>query len=125
MKKAEKKEPEEPKAPEKVVLKKPKIVEKPKEAEKEGIKLKAVPPKEKQEPEKKEGVKLKPVPQKEKEVCSFLILFFTILKTRTFYLYWEHAHISFVDLRLTGTSRGILNLDFDSRLLLLVHLDFL
>merc|ERR1711902_112245 len=56
VKKAEKKEPEEPKAPEKVVLKKPKIVEKPKEAEKEGIKLKAVPPKEREEPEKKEGV---------------------------------------------------------------------
>ena len=69
VKKAEKKEPEEPKAPEKVALKKPKIIEKPKEAEKEGIKLKAVPPKEKQEPEKKEDVKLKPIPQKEKEVC--------------------------------------------------------
>ncbi|MAD19017.1 MAG: hypothetical protein CMJ52_02205, partial [Planctomycetaceae bacterium] len=43
------------------------MVEKPKEEEKEGIKLKPVPPKEKEEPEKKEGVKLKPVPQKEKE----------------------------------------------------------
>ena len=53
---------------------------KPKEAEKEGIKLKAVPPKEKQEPEKKEDVKLKPIPQKEKEVCNFFLLFFTILK---------------------------------------------
>lgn len=127
MKKAEKKEPEEPKAPEKVVLKKPKIVEKPKEAEKEGIKLKAVPPKEKQEPEKKEGVKLKPVPQKEKEVCSFLILFFTILKNNIHSIFIENKIRYFIclpDLQLPGTSQRILNLDFDSRLLLLFTLIF-
>merc|ERR1712066_786657 len=67
VKKVEKKVPDEPMIPEKVVLKKPKVVDKPKEDQKDGIKLKPVPPKEKDEPEKKEGVKLKPVPPKEKE----------------------------------------------------------
>ena len=64
----EKKEVEEPKAPEKVVLKKPKHIEKPKEVPQEGIKLKPIPAKEKAEPDKKEDIKLKPVPPKEKEV---------------------------------------------------------
>ena len=45
---------EEPKAPEKVQLKKPKQVEKPKEEPKEGVKLKPIPVKEKPEEEKKE-----------------------------------------------------------------------
>merc|ERR1712029_855525 len=58
---------EEPKAPEKVQLKKPKHIEKPKEEPQEGIKLKPIPAKEKSEEEKPEGVKLKPIPQKEKE----------------------------------------------------------
>merc|ERR1712079_991942 len=49
------------------VIKEPKVVDKPKEDQKDGIKLKPVPPKEKDEPEKKEGVKLRPVPPKEKE----------------------------------------------------------
>merc|ERR1712111_235799 len=67
VKKVEKKEVEEPKAPEKVQLKKPKHIEKPKEEPQEGIKLKPIPAKEKSEEEKPEGVKLKPIPQKEKE----------------------------------------------------------
>merc|ERR1712111_306813 len=67
VKKVEKKEVEEPKAPEKVQLKKPKHIEKPMEEPQEGIKLKPIPAKEKSEEEKPEGVKLKPIPQKEKE----------------------------------------------------------
>ena len=67
MKKVEKKPVEEPKAPEKVQLKKPKPVEKQKEESKEGVKLKPIPGKEKPQPEKAEPVKLKPVLPKEKK----------------------------------------------------------
>jgi hypothetical protein len=67
VKKGEKKEPTpEPKA-EKIQLKKPKVVEKPKEEPKEGVQLKPTPPKPAKEEDKKAEIKLKPVPPKEKE----------------------------------------------------------
>jgi hypothetical protein len=52
--------------PEKVMLKKPKQVEKPKEEAQPGVQLKAIPDKIKVQEEPKEGHKLKPVPQKPK-----------------------------------------------------------
>ena len=59
------------------MLKKPKQVEKEKEAPKEGVKLKPIPAKDVPAEEKKDEVKLKPVPAKEKEVrngaLSFLL----------------------------------------------------
>merc|ERR1719435_596631 len=60
VKKVEKKDiKEEPKS-EKVQLKKPKLIEKPKEDAEAGFQLKPTPAKQKQEEEKKEGYKLKP-----------------------------------------------------------------
>ena len=65
--------------PEKITLKKPKEIEKVKEAAQDGPKLKPIPAKEKAEEEAKEGPKLKPLPQKPKpdEVCiiSFQSIF--------------------------------------------------
>ena len=65
--------------PEKITLKKPKEIEKVKEAAQDGPKLKPIPAKEKAEEEAKEGPKLKPIPQKPKpdEVCiiSFQSIF--------------------------------------------------
>ena len=69
VKKGEKKEIKaaepEPK-PEKIQLKKPKVIEKPKEEAKAGVQLKPTPPKQPKEAAKKEEIKLKPVPPKQK-----------------------------------------------------------
>merc|ERR1712192_170871 len=66
VKKTEKKEVVEAPKPEKITLKKPKEIEKVKEAAQDGPKLKPIPAKEKAEEEAKEGPKLKPIPQKPK-----------------------------------------------------------
>merc|ERR1712106_844120 len=66
VKKVEKKEVKEEVKQEKVALKKPKVIEKPKEESKAGVQLKPTPAKEKAKDEEKEGYKLKPVPQKTK-----------------------------------------------------------
>merc|ERR1711970_1001568 len=66
VKKVEKKEVKEEVKPEKVQLKKPKVIEKPKEDVKPGVQLKPTWAKEKPKEEEKEGYKLKPVPQKAK-----------------------------------------------------------
>ena len=67
--------------PEKITLKKPKEIEKVKEAAQEGPKLKPIPAKEKAEEEAKEGPKLKPIPQKPKpdEVCIICAFVFSFL----------------------------------------------
>ena len=57
------------------MLKKPKQVEKEKEAPKEGVKLKPIPAKDVPAEEKKDEVKLKPVPAKEKEVRNWALSF--------------------------------------------------
>lgn len=64
--------------PEKITLKKPKDIEKVKEAAQDGPKLKPIPAKEKAEEEAKEGPKLKPIPQKPKpdEVCIICVFSF-------------------------------------------------
>ena len=64
-------------------LKKPKVIEKPKEQSASGVQLKPTPAKEKQEEEKKEGYKLKPVPQKPKpeEVGSIVIMYYLCIKS--------------------------------------------
>ena len=69
VKKGEKKEPVEEPKPEKVQLKKPKVIEKPKEEAKAGVQLKPTPPKAPKEDEPKQDIKLKPVPPKEKEAA--------------------------------------------------------
>ena len=66
VKKVDKKEPVEEPKPEKVALKKPKTIEKPKEEAQPGIQLKPTPAKEPKEPEQKDEIKLKPVPAKPK-----------------------------------------------------------
>ena len=69
--------------PEKITLKKPKEIEKVKEAAPDGPKLKPIPAKEKAEEEAKEGPKLKPIPQKPKPdevciICAFVLNFQSI-----------------------------------------------
>merc|ERR1711997_351100 len=71
VKKVEKKVPDEPMIPEKVVLKKPKVVDKPKEDQKDGIKLKPVPPKEKEEKPKTASLNISKVrPVKTSEISE-------------------------------------------------------
>jgi len=81
VKKTEKKEPvKEESKPEKVQLKKPKVIEKPKEEKPVDIQLKPTPSKPAREEEKAEGVKLKPIPQKEEVKCYNLLLYYFWLK---------------------------------------------